>query len=455
MPETWKYLGFTRSPYDARPLKPCPEDVELLVERREEMTQLCTTLSAQGQGAAIISGPPGVGKTSFFNVTQYLLESAQTEIGPHLMCARTLCSVRNDDTTETIARRALSSIVRSVEQYCSVSTREVPNETAKLARWIGDVGNGGFQVGVNILGCGGSFGRSVSLPKYTDASFERLNDALECVVAEIVGVLGFEGAFIVLDNLENLEEDRALNLLMSLRDTLFSCTGIWWILIGQSGFGGLMQSMDPRVYERMAGAPIELNPIGITALHAAIEKRVRKFHRSGGPKAPLVEQVHGHLYNASLGEIRFVFKYSSDVCINIMSGIVRSISVATRSRNRHITEPEIYRALGRILVQDQIPADRAEAVLKLLIRDELQSLNLRAQELEVLKLIGERGKARAGNFADFGVKTKQDFSSNYLVKLHRQNLLVRSQAGKAVLYTLRGVAALAHEYGLLRRSLAA
>jgi len=42
-----------------------------------------------------------------------------------------------------------------------------------------------------------------------------------------------------------------------------------------------------------------------------------------------------------------------------------------------------------------------------------------------------------------------DFSSNYLSKLHRQNLLLRKQQGKAVAYQLRGLSSLASEYKLL------
>ena len=73
----WSKLGFRNSPYNAQPLKPCVEDAELLVGRSDEMVALCTELESTTQGVYVISGQPGVGKTSFFNVTQYLLENSQ------------------------------------------------------------------------------------------------------------------------------------------------------------------------------------------------------------------------------------------------------------------------------------------------------------------------------------------------------------------------------------------
>jgi hypothetical protein len=274
-------------------------------------------------------------------------------------------------------------------------------------------------------------------------------DALQCVVGEVITVLSFEGAFIVLDNLENLEEHQIASLLMGFRDTLFTCPKLWWILIGQSGLGGSIQTIDPRVFERLAGVGLELEPVGLRALHSAIERRVKRFHNSGDGHAPLPEEVHKHLYHAGNGEMRFVFKYSSDICTKFLAGIMHSVLVSNKGASRPTAEAEVARSLGRLLVKHQIPGDRAESVLKVIVQEDLRSLKLKPKEREVLRLIGEKGSARAGQFQEFGLKTNQDFSSNYLARMHRQNLLVRKQAGRAVDYSLRGVASLAAEYRLL------
>src|SRR5206468_1258048 len=136
------------------------EDVELLVGRETEAMEMCTVLESSDHGIYIVSGLPGVGKTSFFNITQYLLESSQAPCGPHVMCARTLCPIRPNDKPRDVAERALQSLLSSVEQYCHLSSRPVPPETQKLSQWIGGGGGAGFQLGITVLGVGGNFGKS-------------------------------------------------------------------------------------------------------------------------------------------------------------------------------------------------------------------------------------------------------------------------------------------------------
>lgn len=156
--------------------------------------------------------------------------------------------------------------------------------------------------------------------------------------------------------------------------------------------------------------------------------------------------VHNHLFNASLGEIRFVFKYSSDICTQFVAGI-RTQVLKTEKK---ISPGLVDQMLGRLLVNHQVPSDRAEGVLKHVVRTELDGLNLKRTEKDVLRKIGELRGARPSNFKDFGFKTLADFASNYLTKMHKQNLLVRTQQGRAVMYRLRGLSSLASEYGLLR-----
>lgn len=441
----WKSLGFSNSPYDANPLRPVQEDVDFLVGRNEETTELCTALEAGDHGFLFISGVPGVGKTSFFNVTQFLLESSQAPFGRHLMCARRLCPIHPGATAISVARSALANLIKSVEDYCRLANRPIPSETQKLSKWVGDVGSGGYQIGVTILGCGGSLGRNVSLPKFSEASFEKIVEAYSVVTAEIVVALNFQGAFMVLDNIENLEERHCADLLLAFRDTLFTCPNLWWIIIGQSGLASLIKTLEPRVFERSAGIGLELKPISLRLLHEAIEKRVHRFHASGDGNAPLPEVVHKHLYHASHGEIRFVFKYSNDICFKFITAIRQGV---LDSRLKHVEEA-LNESLGRALVQAQIPEQRAEKILRLIIETELTGLNLKQKEKELLRLIGHHGSARASEFKKFGLKSSQDFSSNFLSKFFKLNLLRRTQEGRSVVYKLRGMSALASEYSLL------
>ena len=90
-------------------------------------------------------------------------------------------------------------------------------------------------------------------------------------------------------------------MLISFRDTLFSIPNLWWVLIGQSGLGSLIQSLDPRVFERISGSGIEVRPIELDELDKAIAIRVSRFHKSGSAKAPLPIETHKQLFEASFG----------------------------------------------------------------------------------------------------------------------------------------------------------
>ena len=92
----WSSLGFASNPYDARPWKPTPEDAELLVGREREGIEFSTILEAAPEGVCLISGPPGVGKTSFFNIQQYRLNTGLGAFGLRLLVTESPCSITHD-----------------------------------------------------------------------------------------------------------------------------------------------------------------------------------------------------------------------------------------------------------------------------------------------------------------------------------------------------------------------
>jgi len=455
----WESLGFRESPYNTNPLLPRSEDLDLLVGRDSEAIELCTQLGTSTGGVLVLSGTPGVGKTSFFNIQQYRLENSLAPFGPKLLAARTLCPVQPTDDLRKLALRAVDSLYRSVEAWCALNSKTVPKQIRDIGSWLAGTGASGFSLGISILGCGGSFGRTAQLPKSSDASFEAIADALSAISSEIVTTLGFESTVVALDNLENLSEEQLGSMLISFRDTLFSIPNVWWILIGQSGLGSLIQSLDPRVFERTAGSGIEVRPIELGELHEAIAIRVSKFHRSKGGKPPLTEETHKRLYEASFGEMRFVFKYSNSICAkfveNVREGVLNTPAMkASQSKPqfKKIFEAALNVAIGQMLINSQMTHQQAASNLRKIVESELRGLYLNNKEIAVLEAIGKSGQARASEFKNFPVRSMQDFSSNYLTKLHRQSLLTRKQEGRAVNYRLRGIAQLCHSFGLFTSS---
>ncbi len=446
MANLWHQLGFKHDPYSTDPLLPRKEDVELLVGRENEAIELCTALESANKGIFAISGVPGVGKTSFFNIQQYLLESKSVPFGPHLLAARHLCPIQPNDSPRDVAQRAALSLVKSIEEYCSLNTVKVPKQVEKISKWLNASGNGGFDIGIEILGCGGSFGRNTELPAVNDVSFEGFKDTIQCLTSVIVNELKFEGAFLVFDNTENLSDEELGQLLISFRDTLFSVPCAWWILIGQSGLGSLIQALDPRVSERMTGGSLELHPIPIEKFNEAIDIRVETFHESNGAKSPLPRSVHRHLYKASHGEIRFVFKYSSSICIRFITDIRKSI--LSKQKTMKNFEDVLNKALGKALVNEVLPEPAANRTLEKIITEDISGLSLTNRQKRVLGTIHENKGARPKDFRQYGCNSISQFSSQLIKPLHTQKLLLREQEGRAVTYRLRGIALLASEFGL-------
>jgi len=449
----WDSLGFRESPYNTNPLKVRAEDVELLVGRDAESVSFCTQIESSEKGILILSGPPGVGKTSFFNIQQFLLETGQSGFGRRLLSARVLCPVQPGDDSSILALRALDSFYRSICAYCTSNEISVPSETQKIGKWIKGTGNNGFSVGLELFGFGGNLGRNVELPSLSDATFETLVDAISVMNSEIISKLNFQGSFIVFDNLENLEDEDLKSILITFRDTLFSIDNIWWVLIGQSGLGTLIQTLDPRVFERISGSGLEIPPIKLDELDQAICLRVTRFHSDGNDIAPLPKSVHEELFNASYGEMRFVFKYGNSICVKFVERTRMIVMSELKSQGVRISpeslKPLVDKAIAKTLVNNNIPHGVAMGHLREIVETELSGLFLKAKEKEVLLKIGEKIKTRPSEYADFSVKTLQDFSQNYLIKMWRQHLLVREQEGRYVNYRLRGIAIMAHTFGLL------
>lgn len=452
----WETLGFRESPYNTNPLVARAEDVELLVGRESEATEFCTQLEAATNGVLVLSGTPGVGKTSFFNVQQYKLENDLAPFGPKLLSARQLCPVQPTDDVKKLAMRALNSLNRSVENWCSLNGKQLPPETTKLGKWAAGTGTSGFTLGVSILGCGGSLGRTVQLPKSTDASFEAIGDAISAIAAEVLTEFGFSGVIIALDNLENLDDKQLGEMLISFRDTLFSIPNVWWVLIGQSGLGSLIQSLDPRVFERTTGSGIEIKPIEFEELEKAIALRVSRFHTAQAGKPPLTSETHQRLFEASFGEVRFVFKYSNSICAKFVERVRGQVIELGKNNSEALVkkpafELAINKALGSMLVNNQMTNASAIKHLRDIVEGELKGLFLKPKEKTVLDGIGKAGQARASDYKSFALRSMQDFSSNYLTKFYQQNLLTRQQEGRAVTYRLRGVALLSHTFGFLSK----
>jgi hypothetical protein len=441
----WNKLGFKESPYDTKPLTVSKSDVDLLMGRENEKIDFLTAMESQKQGIFIISGVPGVGKTSFLNIQQYLLESGEAEFGPQLLATRSLCPIEPYDEPKNIAKRCVQNFCISIEKYCIEKGMKVPNMCSTVLSWIYQNKPSTFNFGFSILGTGGNYGREVNLPSFSDITYESLIEIIKNLTAEVKVQLGFKGCFIALDNIENLYEDELNQCLTTFRDTLFMIPDIWWILIGQSGLSSLIQSTNPKVYQRISGS-IELKPISVENLIDAVNIRVERFHEIGSKgSSPITKEIYVKLFESSNGEIRFVFNYCNAICLHLVQNIRKSLN----AQNFKIDDANFNRQMGKFLIKKQIDNKYSNECLKELINEEFNGLHLTLTEKQVLKKIGNMKKVSPNDFRDFGVKTMQKFTENFLTKLNKQQILLRRQEGKSITYELRGISVFALEFGLL------
>jgi hypothetical protein len=400
----------------------------------------------------VISGDVGVGKTSFFNIQQYLLYTGKGGFGPKLAPALELTTLETESAT-SLARRVTHNLVGSLEQFCQQRKLKCPSQVKKVKKWISSTkAASGFDVGMSILGSGGNFSMSFDLPPVNEATLENWKDTLRLIAAEVRETLQFDGVFAVLDNAENVDNEQLASLLMSFRDTLFTVPGVWWVLIGQSGLYSLIDASDKRVSQRIQGTGLEIKPLSVDELHAVVERRVQRFRSRKAAVSPISKELHNKLYEASRGEIRFVLK-TSDALVRKTISDVRKDAVDIIGGVSSGLRAKFLDILGKRLVEGQIPDAMARRSLRELTYVTLRDLRLRKKEIGVLHLIAD-GEARASDHARFKVKTMQDFSANYLTKMFRAGLLHRRQHGRAVYYSLRGFAALAHEFKLYERLMA-
>lgn len=441
----WNKLGFRKNPYDTNPLKVSKNDVDLLMGRKSEEIDFLTSIESEEQGIFILSGVPGVGKTSFLNVQQYLLESGEADFGPKILAARTLCPIQPSDEPKNIAIRCIQAFCKSIESYCVMTKTDIPSQTAKIQAWAYQNKPTTFNFGISVLGNGVSGGREVNIPSLSETTYETLVEIISTLANEVADKLKFEGSFIVLDNMENLHEDDLSDCLTTFRDTLFTIPKIWWILIGQSGLQSLIQSTNPKVFQRLSGG-IELKSISIENLIKAVDIRVVKFHHTDNiGSSPITKDIYLKLFESSNGEIRFVFKYCQQICLEL----VKTVRKMMIEQGQKLTEEKYEKMMGSYLVNNQVDDKFSNICLMRVIKEEIDGLFLTSQEKSVLKRIGEIEKTKPNDYKDFGIPTMQKFTKSYLIKLSDQNLLLRRQKGKSLTYELRGISVFALEFNLL------
>lgn len=438
----WDELGFSDSPYDVKPLAIAKEDALLLVGRKSEAIEFSTSLGMYGGGALILSGKPGVGKTSFLNVQQFNLVADKDPQNARILPSYKFYPVQPEDKAKEVCLGCLEILVNSIEREFSLAGRnKLPHNTQRIRDWV--LGsNKVTQVSIMVAGFGGGLNRNVDTPSLKDASTNFVCDLISTVVSECKTELGKKYILCTIDNIDNLPEADIISLFVSLRDTLFTIDGLWVVLIGQSGLLGLIRSNEPKAAERISGY-IELNPLEIGELLSAIDERVKRFSKVEGATAPISEKTHKMIYESSDGEIRFTFQICNQICRMFVSDIINKFK-------NDDTLPEnviLSDLMKEQLVRRVIPDNTAEVYIEKIIKDELQGLGLTKTEANILERICRKGDVTYSDYKECGSKGQRAFR-DHCARFTELRLLSKRHAANRTRFKPSGLVALAHTIGL-------
>jgi hypothetical protein len=206
------------------------------------------------------------------------------------------------------------------------------------------------------------------------------------------------------------------------RDTLFSIKGVWWVLIGQKGLYDLIQAEAPRVSQRIKGTETTLEGLSWSDFHLAIDARKEHFKTRPDAIAPIGDGLLKTLFDASMGEIRYVFQMADAIVTDAIA-----------------EDPKLT----------AIPPEFADQLLRDSVLSQIRKAHLSAREKRVLKKICEGGAVRPKEYKEYGFQNAPNFIQSTLQPLQEKGLVSRSTQGNAAIYSPRSLARLAGSFAFL------
>ncbi|AIF82381.1 hypothetical protein NTE_00299 [Candidatus Nitrososphaera evergladensis SR1] len=407
MGNVWEDLGFTGNPYDPRALSISDEDRKLLIDRTNEL-QMLTTLVNSGKGITIVEGGIGVGKTSLVNAMQYdLLHQKKNTILPAF---QKIELTDGNMEPKNFILSTFSNMIFSLEKLTNTDLAKQTGILKEGKLLVAQTIQSGFAGNLQAFGFGGGMSRSPSTTHPAAVTLPAILNTMDKWVEYVSKNTEYDGPVVIpVNNMDILDDKEIVSFLNSMRDTLIDRPHIVWILIGRKGLFSLLESEARRVSEIITGQPVVLQPLTLQDVYNAIKIRVKllslnKKSRDGGIVSDEIVKI---LYDASQGEIRYVFKRITDI---------------------------ILKFRGQFPSVSQIPLDVAKSMIIDFAKSRIDALNLSSKELAVLKSIVKKGSMRTKEYQSVGLQTPQALNK-YLASFYKQNLVVKEYGeGRAVYY---------------------
>lgn len=377
----WEVYGLRYDPFYVGPLLVFGGEIpKTTFIGREKNIKKLKRIFGSGSSRIMVSGEPGVGKTSFVNITRAEMQdkkffttireiAVQQDWNANDFILNTLFAVFN-----TIKRRKL-------ESYISENLfRELENlvTATELETFSGSVSIAGF-------GIGGSKNVTTNSPTITTSY---LQDLFERIVKELKKS-DFKGLIIHYNNLENFESSTLNAFFNQIRDFILT-EYVHFVFVGDLTVPPAIQSIQ-RVSSIFNDAPIIIENLSLEEVIKILEKRIEEL---------------------AIDELNYVIPYEKDAIKKLYSlyaGNIRNILNSLSTAIRELTEE-------RPIVLN------SELICKILskVAEERWLRRLPPWEKEVLFTILENEEITGSKIAEKLVKKRQNISK-VLTKLQNMS----------------------------------
>lgn len=436
----WSRYGLKGDPYFVDALEP-DEDalypITLFVGRDEERGKIEPLIRDNDRSATLVHAEGGHGKTTLANRVAHDVEDEAVLVTPEEV------QLASDNMSFRFFRDVLSGILSALTD----AGHELPEPPADPkddpdsdypalleARRLVQVvrRRSGYSAGGQVAGVGGQSGvdHAYMEPTYEPGTSRQLLTD----VAREVGILGYEGILVRVNNLDEMARshpDKLDTFLGESRD-LFKIPGIHYLLLGNLEVRTAIESI-PRV-RGCFDLPIPLNPFDEEQVLEILEERYDHFARDGDWTPPVSDEVVHRLHRVHYGDLGNIL---ADLgrCVQAVQTIeAEPIGVADALP---VLQDVYLSMIGDQLTEElwetiEVMADKQESVRQVDLREDLDltapAVNQRFQKLQEadaielshregaskyfrltsaarFALAGKLQQARAGSSGGYGTET--------------------------------------------------
>lgn len=306
----WAAFGFSRNPYDTKPVPPSDDGDFLLVGRDAEVADLTARLTASST-IPVLVGANGVGKTSIVSVAAYRLSRARSDDATRYLALDAPLQLNSTQNLDAFVRDAYYRVAKVLlDEPELLARRGVKKAQVKaLHRWLRDPDARQRSFGLTTPFGGGSL-----LTGATPSDSEGFKGAgMQIMVDEWLdrcfGEPGSGGIVCLIDNLEVLKTSaQAREAVEALRDGLFAQRGLCWVLCGTPPVIGGGALFSARMEGRIA-PPIHIGPVASELAPELVTRRLERFSSSQA-YAP----VDGRGFERVYAVVNSRLRYALELC---------------------------------------------------------------------------------------------------------------------------------------------